>query len=185
MPRAGIGSIVDMGAGSGAGGIMAALAAPGAKLTLIDCNPAALRLAAINAAAAGVAATLLPADRLDAFIRPADLIVANPPYMIDAMHRSYRDGGALLGAELALQWAVAGAAKLAPGGTMLLYSGSAVVGGDLVLATALGERLADSGCIVQIDEIDPDVFGEELDQPAYAMVERIAALGITIARPPA
>ena len=57
-----IGSIVDMGAGSGAGGILAALARPGARVTLIDCNPAALRLAAINAEAAGVEAIVVEAD---------------------------------------------------------------------------------------------------------------------------
>ncbi|MGE0403972.1 MAG: SAM-dependent methyltransferase, partial [Kofleriaceae bacterium] len=31
------------------------------------------------------------------------------------------------------------------------------------------------------EEIDPDVFGEELDTPAYRDVDRIAAVGATIA----
>jgi hypothetical protein len=36
----------------------------------------------------------------------------------------------------------------------------------------------------EYEEIDPDVFGEELDTPAYAAVERIAAvsLNVTVAR---
>jgi hypothetical protein len=34
-------------------------------------------------------------------------------------------------------------------------------------------------------EIDPDVFGEELEQTAYAHVERIAAVGLTVTRKPA
>jgi hypothetical protein len=29
------------------------------------------------------------------------------------------------------------------------------------------------------EEIDPDVFGEELDRPAYATADRIAAVGLT------
>ncbi|MBA2547343.1 MAG: SAM-dependent methyltransferase, partial [Burkholderiaceae bacterium] len=32
----------------------------------------------------------------------------------------------------------------------------------------------------QYREIDPDVFGSELDQRAYARVERIAAVGLTL-----
>jgi hypothetical protein len=31
-----------------------------------------------------------------------------------------------------------------------------------------------------VEEIDPDVFGEELDRPEYWETERIAALGIRI-----
>jgi hypothetical protein len=30
------------------------------------------------------------------------------------------------------------------------------------------------------EEIDPDVFGEELERPAYAHVDRIAAVGLTV-----
>lgn len=32
------------------------------------------------------------------------------------------------------------------------------------------------------DEIDPDVFGEELEQPAYAAAHRIAAVGLVVTR---
>ena len=174
----GVEAIVDMGAGSGAGGIIAAAMVPGAALSLIDCNPQALRLAAINAAAAGVEARLIEAESLNAIDEPVDLIVANPPYMIDAARRAYRDGGKLHGGERALQWAEEGAARLRPGGRMLLYTGSAIVDGRSVLAEAL--QAAQLGWAVTIEEIDPDVFGEELETPAYANVERIAALGILI-----
>jgi hypothetical protein len=34
-------------------------------------------------------------------------------------------------------------------------------------------------------ELDPDVFGEELDTPAYACAERIAAVGLVVQRPAA
>jgi hypothetical protein len=33
---------------------------------------------------------------------------------------------------------------------------------------------------VSFDQIDPDVFGEELLLDAYAQVERIAAMGIAV-----
>jgi hypothetical protein len=36
---------------------------------------------------------------------------------------------------------------------------------------------------VELSEIDPDVFGEELDQPSYQNVERIAAIGALIRSP--
>jgi hypothetical protein len=32
------------------------------------------------------------------------------------------------------------------------------------------------------DEIDPDVFGEELEQPAYAAAHRIAVVGLVVTR---
>jgi len=35
-----------------------------------------------------------------------------------------------------------------------------------------------------VDGVDPDVFGEELGQPAYGEVERIAAVGLVVQRPP-
>jgi hypothetical protein len=62
---------------------------------------------------------------------------------------------------------------------MLLYSGAAIVDGRDGLKTAL-EALP--GAAVRYAEIDPDVFGEELDKPPYAGVERIAAVGAVITR---
>jgi len=32
-------------------------------------------------------------------------------------------------------------------------------------------------------ELDPDVFGEELERPAYARVERIAVIGLDVVKP--
>ena len=60
--------------------------------------------------------------------------------------------------------------------TMLLYTGAAFTGGRAPLLDALRELDAS----VSVEEIDPDVFGEELEQPAYAEVERIAAIGAVI-----
>ena len=162
--------IIDMGTGSGAGGIVAARLLPEARLTLVDVNSAALKLAAINSAAAGVEADLVTSDRIPA---GADLIVANPPYMIDPDKRAYRDGGDLLGGAVALDWARQAVEAKA---TMLLYTGAAFTGGRSPLLEALREL----GASISVEEIDPDVFGEELAQPAYAEVERIAAIGAVI-----
>src|SRR5690606_21685766 len=74
-PATGARRVVDMGAGSGAGGIAAARLAPDATVALIDHNPEALRLAKLNALAAGVTVDL----RQDSVLPPgADMIIANP-----------------------------------------------------------------------------------------------------------
>jgi methylase of polypeptide subunit release factors len=176
-PAGGVARVIDMGAGSGAGGIVAARLAPGASVTLVDSNPQALRLARVNALAAAVNVELRHDDALPP---GADLVLANPPYMIDAAGRTYRDGGNLYGGGVALAWAKQALARLAPGGTLLLYTGAAVVAGAAPLVAALEKACAEAAASLAIEEIDPDVFGEELEQPAYAVVERIAAIGAVI-----
>ena len=39
--------------------------------------------------------------------------------------------------------------------------------------------LESAGLFCQYDELDPDVFGEELSEPAYADADRIAAVLLT------
>jgi hypothetical protein len=173
--------LVDLGAGSGAGGISAALMVEPERLTLADINRAALDVAAANAEAAGVEAALVEGG-LEAVADEIDLIIANPPFIADPQGRAYRDGGDMLGAGLSLEWAQAGAAKLASGGAMLLYTGSPIVGGEDALLTALAEAVDEAGCTLRYEELDPDIFGEELDGEVYteAGVERIAAVGAVI-----
>jgi methylase of polypeptide subunit release factors len=168
--------IVDMGAGSGAGAISASKEVS-ARLSLVEINPAAARLARINARFAGVAAEVTVDDRIP---ERCDLVIANPPYMIDPAHRTYRDGGALLGSELAHAWVTQALAALVAGGTVLLYSGFAAVGGKLEAVDRI--RALCGNAEFHVDEIDPDVFGEELERPEYRDVERIAALGIRITK---
>ena len=84
------------------------------------------------------------------------------------------------GGALSLAMAKEAAQRLAPGGRLLLYTGSAIVDGRDALREALAEAMAQAGCSLAYREIDPDVFGEELDSPPYAEVERIAATGIRI-----
>ena len=168
--------IVDLGAGGGAGAIAAAHLFPDARVTAVDVNSAALRFAAINAQAAMVDVETCQASTIPA---GADLVIANPPYIIDTQGRAYRDGGELFGGQVALEWTRQALAALVQGGTMLLYTGASVVNGRAPLCEALDEACTGRATI-EIEETDPDVFGKELDQPAYAEVERIAVIRATI-----
>ena len=171
--------IVDMGAGSGAGGILAARASPASRVSLVDLNQAALKLAHTNALFAQVQVETIASDAMPA---GADLVIANPPYMIDASKRVYRDGGELLGGAVALNWAQQALASMAPCGVMLLYTGAAYKEGSALLVDALQHLCAGAGAALQLEELDPDVFGEELDNAAYAKVERIAVIGAVITK---
>jgi precorrin-6B methylase 2 len=172
--------LVDMGAGCGAGGICAAAHLPGTAIVLVDSNAEASRLARINAAAAGMTVETILADKLSAVDGAFDLVIANPPFLIDEARRSYRHGGGMLGAEAALDWAMEAAERLAPGGRMILYTGTAIVEGRDALRERLTEELPGRGCALDYREIDPDIFGEELEREVYREVERIAAIGAII-----
>lgn len=169
--------IVDMGAGTGAGGIVAAMLTNAKRITLVDINQAALKLARINAAMSRLEVETLGGDAIPA---GPDLVIANPPYMMDASKRAYRDGGALLGGSVAVEWAQQALEVMAPRGVMLLYTGAAYQDGDAPLIDALDRTCADAGAALSVEELDPDVFGDELDNRAYAEVERIAAVGAVI-----
>ena len=181
-----VGRLVDVGAGSGAGGMTAAALIEAAELVLLDINPRALELAAANAAASGVEARVLEGS-LDALDGAADLIIANPPYIADEAGRTYRDGGSELGTGVSVEWAREGMARLSEDGALLLYTGSPIVGGEDRLLSALSGAADEAGCTLRYEELDPDIFGEELEQPVYrdAGVERIAAVGAVIRKVPA
>jgi methylase of polypeptide subunit release factors len=184
LPRLdGVRHLVDVGAGSGVGAIMAAALVPGAKLTATDLNPLALRFARVNARHAGVELETVETPGLDSVEGPIDLVIANPPFVADPAGRLYRDGGGMRGARLSLDWALAGARRIEPGGTVLLYTGSAIVAGRDALREALAAALPDLGCTLRYGEIDPDIFGELLGEPGYESVERIAAIGAVIGKP--
>jgi methylase of polypeptide subunit release factors len=169
--------IADMGAGTGVGAL--SVGCEDAERVLTDINPAALCLARINAAHAGREVTTVQGEGLAGAEGDFDLILANPPYMADENDRDYRDGGGQHGAGLSIRWAREAVARLRPGGRFLLYSGSAIVEGGDALKAAL-ETI--DGVRLDYSEIDPDVFGEELDRPAYRDVERIAVIGAVLTR---
>lgn len=179
------GRILDVGCGSGAGGIMAALVAPdaGTRLGLTDINHRALAFAAANAASAQCAhAELAQGDLFHALEGPWDLIVANPPYLNDDKQRLYRHGGGRWGEALSARIVREGVEQLAAGGRLVLYTGAVMVEGSDPLFDALRPELETAGHPWTYREMDPDVFGEELEEPAYADAERIAAVALVVQR---
>ena len=174
--------IVDLGAGAGVGGVVAGALHPTARVVMTDMNAKALRLAAVNAAFAGRDVETLVVDAGAHPLQEVDLVLANPPFMLDPHDRAYRNGGGMHGAELSLDWTLHSAAGLAPGGRMILYTGSAIVDGRDGLREALTAGLPRLGCELDYEELDPDIFGEDLDQPGYQDVERIAAVGALVTR---
>jgi methylase of polypeptide subunit release factors len=175
---------VDIGCGAGAGAIELARMCPGASVHALDINPAALTLTRVNALLADKPAVLPEySDLLSNIDGSFDLIVANPPYLLDEKERTYRHGGGNLGAGLSLAIVSAAIDRLAPGGTLMLYTASAIVEGVDRFHDEASRRLARAGMTWCYDEIDPDVFGEELASPAYAGVDRIAAVWLRATKP--
>lgn len=184
-PGRAVSTVVDIGTGAGVGAVVAAHLCPAAEIVMTDINPAALRLAAINARAAGVAASGVLAGDLASLAGKFDLVLANPPYIIDDAGRAYRDGGGMHGAAVSLDMAREAVPRLAPGGRFILYTGSAIVGGHDAVYENLRAIAKSDGCSLAYAEIDPDVFGEELQTENYRDVERIALISAVIERPEA
>lgn len=173
--------LVDIGSGSGAGGLVAARASGATRVVLADVNERALRFSAVNAAAQGVPVELVVSDVLTNVSGAPDLVIANPPYLCDPSGRVYRDGGGSFGEALAVRMVRESLARIMPGGTLLLYTGAPIVGGRDVVYEALLPLI---GAFDHTrEELDVDVFGEELERPEYEHVERIAAIGVTIRVP--
>ncbi|CAN7586179.1 class I SAM-dependent methyltransferase [Acidovorax sp. LjRoot118] len=187
-PLGAYGRILDMGCGGGPGGIVAARSAGGSvdELVLADINPEALALAKANARLAQVEfCTFVQSDLFQGITGDFDLIVSNPPYLVDADKRTYRHGGGNFGEGLSQRILEQSIAHLRPGGRLILYTGSAVVQGVDAFSEWAAGIAARTGCAFTRREIDPDVFGEELDRPEYAGVDRIAAIGLVVQRRPA
>jgi hypothetical protein len=172
--RAGL-RVVDIGAGAGIGALVAT-GITKAEAIAADINPLALRYAQINFRAAQAPVSTHQGSGLEGIDDRIDIIIANPPYIADRAQRTYRDGGGLFGGEVTLSWVRQAAERLAVGGRMLVYSASAVIAGRHVLKTPIEEAL--KGFDLVYAELDPDVFGEELERDDYANVERIAVIGV-------
>ncbi|WP_392887488.1 methyltransferase [Pseudomonas migulae] len=174
---------VDIGCGAGVGAIVIARARRDAEVLAVDINPAALRLTAVNAALAEVANVSIEAsDVLQDVDGSFDLIVANPPYMADPAERAYRHGGGALGAQLSVRIVEQALNRLNPGGSLVLYTGVAMVDGCDPFLAALTPYLDTARFGWIYHEIDPDVFGEELLTPGYQRVERIAVVALVVTR---
>lgn len=174
-------NVADIGTGAGVGVLTVGGLAPDARLLGTDVNADALRLASVNATAAGMDLRLAHTSALNGIEEPFDLILLNPPFIADDGDRAYRDGGALHGGQLALDLSQAALEKLAPGGRLILYTGSAIISGQDPLHAALAASIA-SQLTLEYSELDPDIFGEELSEAAYSDVDRIALVSAIITR---
>jgi methylase of polypeptide subunit release factors len=175
---------LDIGCGAGAAAISIAHAFPLADVLASDMNPAALALTEVNAELAG-AGNVLPchSDLYAAIHGNFDLIVANPPYLKDKEKRCYRHGGGEFGEAVSVAIVAGALERLNDGGSLFLYTGAAVVDGTDTLLKALHPLLADSGMHWTYEELDPDVFGEELEDESYAQADRIAVVWLTVVKP--
>lgn len=180
-------SLADIGCGSGAGAILAASlldARALSRVALTDINPRALAFAASNAAINLLDhAEFARGDGLDAVKGRFDLIITNAPYIIDRDLRTYCHGGAHWGTEIAVRFLRQALSRLEPGGRLALYTGTPVINGQDAFRLASLPLLETAQVRYRYEELDPDVFGEELDRPEYAAVERIAAVGLVAYRP--
>jgi release factor glutamine methyltransferase len=179
--------LVDVGCGTGVGGLV--LAARVDDLVLADINPSALELAAVNIALAGRDAgrvSLCASDVLAQVPGDVDVVVSNPPYLVEMSSdaggpgRLYRDGGGSLGIDLAMRIAVESLQRLAGagGGQLVIYTGVPIIDGRNPLQDRLEPELRAVAASWSWEELDPDVFGEELERPPYRHVERIAVVGL-------
>jgi hypothetical protein len=65
----------------------------------------------------------------------------------------------------------------------VLFSGTGITGGGDPFREAAAQHLDGTGLVWTYREVDPDVYGEELDGSAYAHAERIAVVVLTATRP--
>jgi release factor glutamine methyltransferase len=167
--------LVDVGCGSGVGGLEVSDRAR--RVVLADLSSRALVFAEANALLAGVShAIFRRSDVLAGVTERPDVIVANPPYLVDPGRRIYRNGGGDRGVALAQRIVTEALHRLAPRGRLVLYTGTPVVDGVDQFKDRIQPTLSHVAADVEYEEIDPDVFGEELDEPAYGDADRIAVV---------
>lgn len=177
--------ILDLGAGSGAGGLHAAALLPRAfsSIVLSDVNPRALRFSGINARLNEIDnVETVESNLFENIENSFDVIMTNPPYLVDPLKRLYRHGGGMLGSELTVQIVRHSLNHLTPTGRLIVYSGSAIVHGVDQLQRSLDPFINKPNLHFHYEEIDPDVFGEELDHPPYDRADRIAVIGLIVDR---
>lgn len=168
---------VDIGCGGGAGALAIARQFPHAEVIGADINTRALALTVVNARLAGL--DNLEARHSDLFADlegDFDLVVSNPPYVLDPSELAYRHGGGMRGAELSVRIVRESLARLRRGGNLMLYTGVAIAGPVDDFLEAVRPDL-DAQCDHwSYEELDPDIFSGQLGEPGYEEVERIAAV---------
>lgn len=170
---------VDIGCGAGPGAITLATLLPQAEVWAVDINPKALELSAVNAQLAGAAnVRVAHSDLLQGVDGKFDLIASNPPFMLDAGHRVYCDGGGALGEGLSMDIVASASSRLAPGGTLVLYTCVAIIDGVDHFRAHIGTSLDAARFDWRYEELDPDVFGGELGSASHQHTDRIAAVAL-------
>ncbi len=175
--------VIDIGCGSGAGGIyLSRLLRHRCDVDLVlgDINPQALRTSRINAALNGCRADVAESDVLENIDGHADIIMANPPYLVDGAKRLYRHGGGEYGGDLSLRIVEESLSRLRSGGRLVLYTGSAIVDGVDTFRQQVEPLLERAALPYSYEEIDPDVFAEELREGPYQRADRIAVIGLIV-----
>ena len=174
---------VDIGCGTGAGAAAIADHSRAHEIFALDVNDSALAFAAVNLSSACLPKIVIKkSNLLNQVEGEFDLIVANPPYLNDPLGRTYRHGGGKFGGGLSVAIARLGLTRLRRGGRLILYTGSAIVRGRDLFLEEIDVALHNSNCKFTYEEIDPDVFGEELETENYHEAERIAAVLAVITR---
>lgn len=108
----------------------------------------------------------------------ADLVIANPPFIIDDKKRAYRHGGDHFGCALSAKMVAAAVDYLGQDGRLLMYTGASIVGGEDIFKSLIAKEILENQ--IHYQELDPDIFGEELSGEAYKDVDRIAAVGLDL-----
>ena len=173
--------IADVGTGSGCLAIVLARELPRARVTATDICQDALAVARRNAARHGAADRVAfhRADLLDGLPGPYDLIVANPPYVPDAVIdtlepevRLHEPPAALRGGpdglEAVRRLVATAADRLRPGGWLIMEIGA----GQSAEATDIAR-----GAGMPVVEVHPDLQGIPRAVAARAEPERGAAPG--------
>jgi methylase of polypeptide subunit release factors len=168
---------VDIGCGGGAGALTIARTFPHAEVIGADINQKALELAMVNARLNGASNLALAQSNLfDGLQGDFDLVVSNPPFVLDPDERPYRHGGGERGAELSRRIVEQGLGRLRRGGSLMLYTGVALCGQRDHFLESLRPTLEAQCDSWTYQELDPDIFGGQLGEPGYEDVERIAAV---------
>ena len=176
-PKSDIRRAVDIGCGAGPGAIELALQCPDATVHGADINPDALALAGINAGINGAARfQARTSNLLDGVDGNFDLVMSNPPFILDPDELPYRHGGGEHGAQLSIDIVRTALERLHPGGSLLLYTGIAILDGDDRFLAAIRGMLDEACASWHYEELDPDIFGGQLGCDGYEKVERIAAV---------
>ncbi|KYG64823.1 hypothetical protein AZI86_11510 [Bdellovibrio bacteriovorus] len=174
--------VLDIGCGSGVGAL--SLSDRIDAQALCDVSESALVFAKANAILnACPNVEFYQSDVLKNAPHGADVLIANPPFIMDEQKRKYRDGGGQYGAEIALkivQESLGYLNRLNHDGILALYTGSCIVNGKDMFLNEVKNIIPPTGYQLSYEEIDPDIFGEEMSQEPYREVERIAAVGLVL-----